>query len=288
MRLIFIHGMRQEGKVPAELRQFWEDALTGAWRKAGLAPPRYTVEMPFYGDELNRLTEEVRGGATAVVARGAGGPGEFGPVETALLREMAGAQGVSDADIQRELGTEIVARGPANWEWVQAIARVIEHRVPPFRNVGLRFVRQVDAYLTRDHIRQAVDDIVRPALEGDARVVVSHSLGTIVTYALLRELGQKAHVPLLLTLGSPLGINAVKDRIKPPKLQVPDGVNRWLNGTDERDYVALYARLGGAAFADGIEDIADIHNRQEDAHYIGDYLAHPVVAKRIHAALEAG
>jgi hypothetical protein len=148
-------------------------------------------------------------------------------------------------------------------------------------------VRQVDAYLTRQHIQEAVDDIVRPCLLGGPSVVVAHSLGTVVAYRLLRKAGDAASAPLFVTIGSPLGIGTVKQYLRPPSLKVPSGVTHWLNGTDERDYVALCARLDRDTFADGIENISDLHNRQSDAHAIVDYLADTKVSQRIYAALTA-
>ena len=125
--------------------------------------------------------------------------------------------------------------------------------MPALRRLGLSFVRQVDAYLTRPHIRAAVDDIVRPSLSRGPAIIVAHSLGTIVAYNLLRATGQDGRFPLLVTVGSPLGIGAVKDKIMPPRpLMRPTSVSSWLNATDERDYVALYARLDRDTFADGI------------------------------------
>jgi hypothetical protein len=143
----------------------------------------------------------------------------------------------------------------------------------------------IDAYLTRPHIRGAVDAIVRPALLRGPAVVVAHSLGTLVSFRVLRAAGAQASVPLFVTLGSPLAINAVKRHLRPPALAMPTGVGKWLNGTDERDYVALYSRLDRDSFAEGIENLSDIHNRQDDAHAIADYLADRFVAERIHAAL---
>jgi pimeloyl-ACP methyl ester carboxylesterase len=285
MRLVFVHGMRQEGQLPAALLQVWEEALRGAWSRNGLSNAECEIEMPFYGDELNRLTEEVRGGDFAIVRRGAGDAGTFTPLEEALIRDMAAKEGITDADVRQEVGEEVVARGPANWEWLQAMARVLERRVFGLGALGLGFVRQVDGYLTRPHIRSAVDDIVRPALLRGPAVVVAHSLGTVVSFRLLRAAGAQARVPLFVTLGSPLAINAVKRHLRPPVLAKPAGVGKWLNGTDERDYVALYSRLDRDTFAEGIENLSDIHNRQDDAHAIADYLADRFVAERIHAAL---
>jgi hypothetical protein len=241
--------------------------------------------MPFYGGVLHELTEQARGTSQGVIGRGAGGPGEFTALEEALIREIGKDVGVSDAEVRAEIGEEIVARGPANWEWVQGLGRVLQRRVPALGELGLGFVRQVDAYLTRPHIREAVDNIVRPCLLGEPAIVVAHSLGTIVSYRLLRAADKGAQVPLYVTLGSPLGIDVVKQHVKPPALRRPAGVRRWVNGTDERDYVALVSRLDGKTFAAGIENLPPIHNGKDDAHSIIDYLKDENVALRIYAAL---
>ena len=282
MRLIFIHGMRQEGRGAEALRIAWRDALHGKWDMLGLARPDIEPEMPFYGDELDELTRALHGG-TKILTRG-DAPAALSPTEIAMLFEFAEANGVSDAEVRAELGSEVVAKSPANWEWVQALGRVLEKRVPQFRTIGLSLVVQVDAYLNRPHVTKAVDDIVAPFLQPGPMVVVSHSLGTIVAYRLLRK-ANDAELPLFVTLGSPLGINAVKDRISPPKLARPAKVGRWLNGTDDRDFVALHAKLDDKSFCAGIDNISDIHNRREDAHMILDYLADERIARAIHDAV---
>ncbi|TCU32893.1 hypothetical protein [Rhizobium azibense] len=284
MKLVFVHGMRQEGKDPVALRREWEGALFGTWIRLGLEKIEVEVEMPFYGDVLDELTLQSRGEPADVVARG-DTAANVSPLEQALLSEMASKAGISDSEIEEELGGEVVARGPMNWEWVQATGRVLERRLPMFRSVGLRFVHQVDAYLTRPHIRAAVDQIVSPALNGENDVIVSHSLGTVVSYTILRKYSGSLSHPLFVTLGSPLGINTVKGYLKPPSLAIPSSVKCWLNGTDNRDYVALYASLDQTTFVTGIDNVVDIQNRREDAHLITDYLSNDIVASRIHFAL---
>lgn len=281
MRLVFVHGMRQERHPAANLLHAWRKSLNDTWDRLGLARPDIEPEMPYFGDVLDQLTREIHG--DGVVSRGAPGTA-MSQTEEAMIREFADAYNVDDAEVRAELGSEVVARGPANWEWVQAMGRVLERRIPLFRSIGVSFVVQVDAYLNRPHIMQAVDDIVAPFFKLGPVVIVSHSLGTIVSYRLLRQTNQ-ADVPLFVTLGSPLGINAVKDCIRPPKLAQPSQVGHWLNGVDARDFVALYKKLNAKTFCAGIENITDIHNRQEDAHSIIDYLADARVSRAIHGAL---
>ncbi|HEX8625900.1 MAG TPA: hypothetical protein VF782_12620 [Allosphingosinicella sp.] len=284
MRLVLVHGMRQEGKDPDVLQDSWVAALHAAWKREGLAIPDYDLKMPFYGDELERLTAEARG-STEVVAKGGGGEAPSAD-EADMMREYGEALGITDEEIAAERANEVVAKGMANWGWVHAIARIAERRVPLFGVIALDFVRQVEAYLTRQHITAAVDGIVRPALTGERCVVVAHSLGTVVSYWLLRKAGPDCDVPLFVTAGSPLGIHTVKRRLQPPRpLARPEGVRRWVNATDERDYVALYARLDRDSFAPDIENFDDVTNSRADAHSITEYLSHTAVAKSIFHAL---
>ena len=45
-------------------------------------------------------------------------------------------------------------------------------------------------------------------------VLVAHSLGTVVAYDVLHELGAAARVRRFVTLGSPLGIEEVQDHLR--------------------------------------------------------------------------
>jgi hypothetical protein len=285
MRLVFVHGMRQEGQDPNALKELWENALARTWKTLGLHPRQYHLEMPFYGDRLEKMTAEVRGGTSNVVARGVVGPQAFTQLEAELINAMARKAGVSDAEVSRELGQEVIVRGAENWLWVHALANLLERKVPALGKLGLGFITQVDSYLTRPHIREAIDSIIAPSLNKGATVVIAHSLGTIVSYVVLRTKISQPTVPLFVTLGSPLGIDTVKGYLKPPTLAVPNGVAFWLNGTDIRDYVALVPSLDAQTFSKGIVNYLGVHNRHDDAHSIEDYLSDFVVAQRIHAAL---
>jgi hypothetical protein len=82
---------------------------------------------------------------------------------------------------------------------------------------------------------------VRQAIEPDVpTVVVSHSLGTVVAYSLLRRDGAASRwvVPLFVTLGSPLAVTAIRDGLAPT--DYPQCVGRWFNAMDDRDVVSLY------------------------------------------------
>jgi hypothetical protein len=283
MRLVLVHGRSQEEKSEKRLREEWLPALAAGVKAAGLdpLPDDIDIRVPFYGKALVELITTPASGE--VVSRGGGGRPD--PVQAELLIELAKRAGVTDEEIAQELGVDVVPRGPANWEWVQAVARVLAKRAPWIADFALdRFLRDVDAYLTRPDVGRAVDDLVRPHVLGGPAVVVGHSLGSIVTYSILARAKAQADVPLFVTLGSPLGIPVVK-RYLPRPLGMPLGVRKWVNGSDERDPVALHARLDRDTFPADIENVSDIHNPKDNPHGIAGYLNDGTVAKRIHAAL---
>jgi hypothetical protein len=113
-------------------------------------------------------------------------------------------------------------------------------------------LQQVRRYMTDPKVRKAAQDRVAVAVDGDTRVVVGHSLGSVVAYEALC-----AHpewpVRALVTLGSPLGIrNLIFDRLVPQpvagdsgELQGawPGAAESWVNVADAGDAVALVKDL---------------------------------------------
>ena len=104
-------------------------------------------------------------------------------------------------------------------------------------------------------------------------MVVSHSLGTVVAYNLLKREGQQNGwvIPLFVTLGSPLGVTAIRKALAPNRH--PESVSKWFNAMDDRDVVALHP-LDASIFPTRpeIENKTDVDNRTPDRHGIEGYL----------------
>ncbi|MES1947140.1 hypothetical protein C84B14_07323 [Salinisphaera sp. C84B14] len=289
MKLVLVHGINQQGKSENVIRNLWMAALrTSAGQDAGWIDEKVTeVAAPFYGDRLFALSE-VKKDWSAVAMGSDDTSDAFAEFAAEAIREMALAAGANDAEIEAEAGETAVAAGAGpHKRWLKAAARVLERHAPWLAPHALKLLGQAHAYLKRPHINQEIKDIVRPALEADEpMVIISHSLGTIVTYELLREFedaGRSRSCPLYLTLGSPLGIDEVRKSFPRPR-KIPGGVARWVNGSDPEDFVALHSRLGPPKYNGDIENIADIENGYDDPHDILQYLLDP----RIVAAVKAG
>jgi pimeloyl-ACP methyl ester carboxylesterase len=114
-------------------------------------------------------------------------------------------------------------------------------------------LKQVRRYFHEPDVRRTALERVAEAVTSDTRVLVGHSLGSVVAYEALC-----AHpewpVRALVTLGSPLGIpNLIFDRLVPAPARDPvsgalrggwpGSVAWWTNVADQGDVVALVKDL---------------------------------------------
>jgi hypothetical protein len=137
-----------------------------------------------------------------------------------------------------------------------------------------RFVRrslaQLTRYLTEETIRSAALDSVFRLVSPNTKVLIGHSLGSIVAYEAVHLIKQP--IQLLITLGSPLGLHTiVYERVRPQPPSFPPNLRRWVNVADEDDFIAAEPHLEklfaenmhmGAIFEGGytVDNGAEPHN----------------------------
>jgi hypothetical protein len=271
------------------------EALGTGLRKSGLDLPvaESDVRFPYYGDTLFQLASGVSAeDAARIVVRGEAADQEREFIGSILLQVQERLE-ISDAEVAAA-GQEVVERGPLNWRWLQAIMRVIDQHVPygSGASIGL-FTHDVYQYLHNEAVRDEIEEGVSKALTpGAEAVVVGHSLGTVVTYNLLRREGTDRgwRVPLYVSVGSPLAVTAIREELKrSATISCPPCVTRWFNARDPRDAVALYP-LTAAYFplnpaAPAIDNYAGVLNETENRHGIAGYLGDERVAREIYQAL---
>lgn len=290
--LVFVHGRAQQGKDPAALKASWIDAWRQGLAKSGLELPiaESAIHFPYYGDTLAALVDGTP--APDVIVKG---PEDADEEERQMvadaLEEARQERGITDDEVRVEAGTEVIEKGPMNWRWVRAIATALDAHFPGASGTTVAMVTaDVYQYLRNPGVRDEIDEGVRAAMPGAAEtVVVGHSLGTVVAYNLLRREAEQNGwtVPLLVTLGSPLAVTAIREKLQPLKSLTPP-VGAWFNAMDPNDIVALYP-LGPPRFAvePSIENKVDVDNHTPNQHGIAGYLDDAVVARRIHDALTA-
>ncbi|MGA4843768.1 hypothetical protein [Streptomyces sp. G45] len=110
-----------------------------------------------------------------------------------------------------------------------------------------RYLRRKEATRLADGRTASLDERARERVLAEldpARptIVIAHSLGTVVAWEALA--GYEGPVPLFLTLGSPLAMNAlIWQRLRPRPPAVPATVRRWVDFWDGDDPVVPLRRL---------------------------------------------
>lgn len=229
VRVLGVHGVHnyRPGHTPEAA-----SALIAGWWSTALArtvPAGVEMNVAYYAHRLQPAAAQ--------------GSGEEGLPESArrdLLRwaelaapEPAGAQGIPTAGIRR-IASRIADLYRLDQDYTRAFV--------------VRFFGELNTYFTEAGRRDQVIADVAAAIDGfGPRVVIAHSLGSVVAY---ETLWSRPHpeIDLLLTLGSPLAMpDIVFDRLAPhhgPR-GIPPGVKRWINVADTGDLIAI--PVGGIA-----------------------------------------
>jgi hypothetical protein len=251
--------------------------------------------FPYYGDTLDQLAQGMSADEAAkIVIRGA----TLGAGEKDFARALAAewSKRVTQQQMIEVAGPKVVERGPLQWEWFQSVLQALDRFVPFASSESIAlFTHDVYQYLFSDAVQSVIDDGVAKAIgPGVETVVVSHSLGTVVAYRLLRKLGTQrgGRVPLFVTLGSPLGVEAIRNKLRSESVtRCPACAKAWFNAFDSRDVVALYPLDTGSfplnPTTPAIENKEDVNNLTANRHGIAGYLDDAQVARRIYEAMTA-
>jgi hypothetical protein len=239
-RIVCVHGVSKQFAGEQSLLRDWTpavmDGLTRADYREAVDPG--DVVMAFYGNLFRPAGQTLAVGDPVFTAADV----KAGLEEELLLAWWREAARV-DPKVAPPDGDTLV-RVPGS---VQAALRQLS-RSAFFGGVALRALvfdlKQVRRYLQDAKLRQTARTVVSKAITTETRVVVAHSLGSMVAYEALAAMPDHG-VRALVTVGSPLGIaNLIFDRLDPaPK----DGRGAWpgsdalvwTNVADRGDVVAL-------------------------------------------------
>lgn len=268
-RVVAVHGIHNTYASRPQMAERWVPALLGGLDNATQAGRIGAVDLAgsdvacvYYGDVFRPSARHL---GTDVPLLTADDVDEG--LETELLMQWWAAAARVDPGVispdARTLGLRTSAR--------KALLALAGARFLAYvsERVLVWWIKQVTTYFTDPAVRVAVQARFVAAIGDDTRVVVAHSLGSVVAYeALCAHPGWP--VTDLVTLGSPLGVpHLVTHRLDPSTGAWPT-VERWVNITDSGDFVALQPRLG-TVYGDRVCDV-QINNGM-GAHQVERYLS---------------
>jgi hypothetical protein len=274
--VVGVHGIAQQQFGRHLLQHPWAMGLAGGLeRAAGHRVKLPELDIAFYGDVF------VDGPLVDTKAAGGGRAGpETGADEAGVTEDDVGfvldaAGEILTSDDLAKVDAEpdkFPAMPTALLRVVAAIDRRLGHRA------GALFVgelSQARRYLTDPEIKARVDARIAETVTTDCRVLIGHSLGSIVALEHLRLHPEQPSVDLFLTLGSPLRLRAIQHLLPDPDFGTgadgPARVRRWVNLRDPRDPIALAGGL--APWWPVVADDNSIDNGRRDAHAATHYLS---------------
>ena len=253
-RIVGVHGIGQQRKGEHLLQAEWLPALRDGLVRAGCElPDECDLICAFYGDLFRPKGKALDPPLSAVDVTA---PQDLALIEAWWKAAVAVDPRIPGPDAQTKLATPQI---------VQRALNALSH-LPYFRNVAeaamIFDLKQVRLYMNDAIIRAEVQSRLAAKVGQDTRVLIGHSLGSVVAYEALCA-HPEWQVDTLVTLGSPLGIrNLIFDHLKPtPRDGLgswPGNVRRWVNISDRGDVVALVKKLAPLFGRPGsaVEDIA--------------------------------
>lgn len=267
MRILGIHGISQQFESGPELTQPWWLAVRGGLEAAGFRETADNLSLAdirvvFFGDLFRPDGAMAVGGPLFTSADITSGP------ERELLEKWY----MAAVKLDPSLGPPDGALGPGRVAVQVMLERLMRSRI--FAGVAQRAfigdLKQVTAFLNNTDIKEHVLERVSREIASDTKVLIGHSLGSVVAYEYLTRFAPP-QVELLVTVGSPLGIpNVIFDRLTPAPVRGfgawPGSVARWVNIADEDDFVALRKQLSPLfpppAGTPGVEDHIIVNGKE--------------------------
>jgi hypothetical protein len=252
--IIGIHGLANK---PAEsiLTDYWKQSITEGLKNVNAQNMEFNFEMVYWAKYLYRYTmhedEDYKFDKLY---------NDEPYIAATKLRKYDGGW----KDELRNLGGKTVGTG-LDWFKRKFGVDSLADTVLGAKLKDLDYYYQECPVKANDGTQKSAKEVLREELIAvlDANkqheiMLISHSMGTIIAYDVLRVLGNtghKARIKHFVTIGSPLGISHVKQKIieereeenrpEAAKLRTPSIVTKsWVNYADKLDPVALDSHLG--------------------------------------------
>lgn len=285
MVIVGIHGIAQQQLGRHQLGGLWGPSLTDGVEAASSG--RRVAEMPFDLAYYGRLFLKAEAPSTTGSKAGAEEEdlADLAVVNSEEGEELLAAAGEAAGAEALRVGAEQVGKGytrvPLGF---QMAFRALDWRYGPgAASLFIGAFRQVRRYLRDPELKTAIDALVDEAVTERCRVLVGHSLGSVMAFEFVRR-NPGHRLDLLLTLGSPLGARFVRALMLDPDYGeegLPQGVTAWVNVRDPRDPVAFAGDLSRCW--PGVRDV--LVDNGGDAHSASRYLGKRQTGKALLDAL---
>jgi len=326
---VFIHGLARK-PPPIELIKIWQRGLSRGNPRPDVfpAPPNQHLDLQaagvphavnyyadvFYGTDYDTDYSsyeegdndfEIAAEGLDQLETGLALPGPVTPRELTFIRRFeTRLQGAAAMDTAAA-AMEMAASGnesAADYELARFLPAPVREAIVKKAAMEAYYYLFDKEYVRADGTRfqvrkelrnRLLSDLANLGAQAEKLVIVSHSMGTMVAYDVLRNCPECPQVDTLITLGSPLGVREVqqeliavgRDSVDFPAVKL----RRWINVYDPLDPIcgadAKFANDYEAVDGRKVEDVRE-SNWGKWRHTITHYLAGTRLRQLLREALE--
>jgi hypothetical protein len=300
--IIGVHGLGN--KPPKDiLESWWKQSITEGLERSGYTHRKFDFELVYWADTLN--------------------PTPLNPDETDKDNNLYISERYVPAPERKRKKPKGFKERFINF-FKRHRDKLLFHEsmhenFPAFTDLIIKhFFKDLSLYLTEKYAEEAnpdslVKDEIRLKLintlkkhKGEHILLITHSMGSIISYDVLIHSEKDVNIDSLITMGSPLGIPFMFDKLKNEFSKVPGDENRlrtpeniiteWINLADPADKLAQKAGLRKIFKMNSHEigpDMRTIFNDYEsegieNPHKSFGYLRTPILAHIVNEFLHRG
>lgn len=260
-----VHGIGRKPEADA-LLAIWRRALAQGEDGIDLGAEGVTSSMVYWADvlypapdpdvaahegadELEALASEVAVVGEPITLQDAVDPDWLARLGGKLLLQEALTEGMEPPTPSAPPARPGDERFPLPWvlkqKFLAAFLRDVHHYLFDVEHEP----RPGERYRVRQEIRRRfVSKLQEGAAQGGPQVILGHSLGTVIAYDGLKNLPDCPPAAGLVTLGSPLGLDEVQDKLEPGWSRADGFPRERLGG----DWANLFDRLDPVAALDPV------------------------------------
>lgn len=247
--IIGIHGLGN--KPPKDLLQkWWQQSIAEGLKYIGRPGRKFKFDLVYWADSLHPVPlnpDETDEDSDLYLSE------RYVPADNGNMNKPNGIKEKFINFFQRQRN-KILFNKNMHVKFPSFTDLIIKHF---FKDLDIYFTQKcVDEnksdYLAKDIIRDRFTDVLKQHEREDI-LLIAHSMGTIVTYDALIQSENEIEIDSLITIGSPLGVPFIFDKLRndlsavpedKEKLRTPENIiTGWENLADTDDKVAQSADL---------------------------------------------
>lgn len=276
--LVFIHGISNKPEA-AELLSIWRRTLAreeGGDPGVGLGTRGIKSSLVYWADvvypapdpDVSRYESGAVEAPYGVPANAESAMNDVGVEEQAWIDAVARNYAIDldspDTPVPSTGAQETLERIPLPWAIKRPFLKLFIRDTHHYLFNTSHTPRPGETFQVRDEIRARFVKTLSDAASDDGPlVVVAHSQGTIIAYDCLKNVADCPAIDCLITVGSPLGLDEVQDKLAPGYSRddgFPEKVRGdWFNVYDPVDIVARAdPRLANDYCRNGAQVVKDV------------------------------